>query len=60
MGEPASQLSRAEDEARGDCRYLHNGTSEVPVRGQFRAWLAAMALDAQVAMMPAVAERRRS
>ena len=21
----------------------HNGTSEVPVRGQFRAWLAAMA-----------------
>ncbi len=36
-----------EDEARGIAG-IHNGTSEVPVRGQFRAWLAAMALDAQV------------
>jgi benzoate/toluate 1,2-dioxygenase subunit alpha len=36
-----------EDEARGIAG-SHNGTSEVSVRGQFRAWLAAMAPDARV------------
>ena len=36
-----------EDEARGIAG-VHNGTSEVSVRGQFRAWLAAMAPDEQV------------
>jgi benzoate/toluate 1,2-dioxygenase alpha subunit len=36
-----------EDEARGIAG-THNGTSEVSVRGQFRAWLAAMTADAAV------------
>ncbi len=36
-----------ENEARGIAG-IHNGTSEVSVRGQFRAWLASMASDEQV------------
>jgi benzoate/toluate 1,2-dioxygenase alpha subunit len=36
-----------ENEARGIAG-THNGTSEVSVRGQFRAWLAAMTADAAV------------
>ncbi|HUE09718.1 MAG TPA: aromatic ring-hydroxylating dioxygenase subunit alpha [Steroidobacteraceae bacterium] len=37
----------SQDEARGIAG-THNGTSEVSVRGQFRAWLAAMTADAAV------------
>jgi benzoate/toluate 1,2-dioxygenase subunit alpha len=37
----------SQDEARGVAG-IYNGTSEVSVRGQFRAWLAAMTSDAPV------------
>jgi hypothetical protein len=36
------QRNYSDEELTGGFLGTHNGTSEVPMRGQFRAWLAAM------------------